>query len=65
MIITISDIQKAGFCVRGAKTWFNDHGWSNDDFRRFLKEGMSEEELLSKGDHLVTLVIENKMKRES
>jgi arsenate reductase-like glutaredoxin family protein len=58
--ITITDIRAAGHCARGARTWFERHGF---DFRAFLKDGISEEELLATGDALAVQVIEHKRER--
>lgn len=58
--ITIDDVTAAGHCVRGAKGWFQQH---NIDFRRFLREGATEEELLATGDALAEQVIERKRAR--
>lgn len=58
--IWIEDITAAGHCARGAKTWFTLHGL---DFKRFLREGATEEELLATGDVLATQVIERKKAR--
>lgn len=58
--VTIQDIRQAGHCVRGAKTWFEAHGL---DFPKFLREGMSEGELLATGDALAAEVIRKKHER--
>ncbi len=60
--IRIDDIVKAGFCVRGARRWFRDHGL---DFRAMLKDGIPEEELLRNGDSLAELVVTRKREREA
>jgi hypothetical protein len=36
--VTIEDIRRAGYCVRGARGWFDSRGLN---FRAFLKDGMS------------------------
>lgn len=58
--ITIEDVIAAGHCVRGARRWFELHGF---DFRRFTKEGATEAELLATGDALADRVIERKRAR--
>lgn len=58
--ITIDDVTAAGHCVRGAKTWFERHGFN---FRQFLKDGASEAELLATGDGLAQQVIDRKRAR--
>ncbi len=63
--VTVTDIQKAGFCVRGARRWFNDNGWSDRQFRDFLKNGMPEEEFLANGDYLARLVVDRKHEWEN
>jgi arsenate reductase-like glutaredoxin family protein len=59
--ITITDVRRAGHCVKGAKTWFERNGL---DFKVFLKEGMTEEELLATGDGLAQDVIAHKRRME-
>lgn len=59
--ITITDVRAAGHCARGAKDWFERHGL---DFRAFLKDGASEEELLATGDALAVEVIKHKRERD-
>lgn len=61
MIITITDIRAAGHCVRGAREWFERHGL---DFRAFLKDGISADELLATGDGLAVEVIKHKRERD-
>lgn len=59
--ITITDIRMAGHCARGVKSWFNAQGL---DFRKFLREGISEEEFLATGDGQAIDVVEHKRMRE-
>lgn len=59
--ITITDIRAAGHCARGARDWFERHGF---DFRTFLKDGISEDEFLATGDSLAAEVIKHKRERE-
>lgn len=65
MIITIDDIRLAGFCTRGAKKWFLDNGWSKQEFRQFIKQGMNADEFISRGDHLAQYVVDKKIEREA
>lgn len=65
MIITINDIRTAGFCTRGAKKWFLDNGWSNQEFRQFIKHGMDADDFTTRGDHLAQYVVDKKRERES
>lgn len=58
--ISIDDVRKAGYCVRGAKTWFEDHGM---DFRDFLVRGIDQDEFILKGDHKARIVVEKKIER--
>lgn len=55
MIITITDVRRAGFCARGAKIWFEGQGF---DFRAFLKDGIGEEAMLATGDARAAQVVE-------
>lgn len=54
LVITMDDIRRAGHCPAGARTWFKLHGF---DFKRFLKQGISAEELLATGDEQATHVV--------
>lgn len=60
-IIRIGDIRQAGFCVKGARTWFTRHGL---DFKQFLRFGMPASELIAKGDGLAQKVVEAKRARD-
>lgn len=42
LVLTVTDASRAGYCARGIKSWFEDHGL---DFRAFLKNGISASEL--------------------
>lgn len=55
--ISIADIRAAGHCVKGVREWFERHDL---DFRGFLKDGIEEEEFVSKGDHLAAQVVSHK-----
>jgi len=60
---TIEDMRAAGFCVDGAKKWFESMGW---DFRDFVKNGRSSSDYLNiVGDknEMVMQVIEAAYKR--
>lgn len=61
MKITIDDVRRSGYCVKGAKGWFAARGL---DFRSFLKNGIDEETFIEKGDELALRVVEQKRKRE-
>lgn len=52
--IRITDIRRAGHCAAGARAWFEGH---NIDFRTFLKEGASAEDLLALKDGLADEVV--------
>lgn len=47
LIITISDVRRAGHCVSGARLWFEKNGI---DFRDFLKHGIPAADILATGD---------------
>jgi hypothetical protein len=54
LTITMTDVARAGYCARGARRWFEQHGI---DFRSFLKDGIPASELLEKGDGLAVRVV--------
>jgi hypothetical protein len=60
LIITITDARRAGYCVRGIKAWAERHQF---DFRAFLANGISANELLTAGDALATRVVARKLGR--
>lgn len=47
MIITITDLRRAGYCPGGIRRWFEDQGF---DFREFLTNGIPVEVFLSTRD---------------
>lgn len=63
MRITISDIRAAGFCVHGTRKWFLDNGWTKQEFRVFIKEGIEADEFTQRGDHLAQYVVDKKKER--
>jgi len=58
--IHIADIRAAGFCVKGARKWFELHGL---DFKAFLREGLPAADLIAAGDALARKVVEAKRVR--
>lgn len=52
--ITITDVRRAGHCAAGVRVWFEGHGL---DFRTFLKDGISVEDLLSMKDGVADEVV--------
>lgn len=56
--VTITDVRRAGFCARGVRTWFLDNGFSREEFKTFLAEGIPKEDLLYRGDHLARVVVD-------
>jgi hypothetical protein len=47
LVITIGDINAAGYCARGARRWFEGYGYN---FRDIITNGIPAEELLGLGD---------------
>jgi hypothetical protein len=60
LVITMDDIGRAGFCARGAKAFFREHGL---DFRAFLNGGIDADALAATGDARAIQVIERKLRR--
>lgn len=60
-VIRIADIRAAGFCVKGARNWFELHGL---DFKAFLRDGMPASTLIEKGDGLAKKVVEHRRNRD-
>lgn len=56
-VITINDVTAAGHCAKGARRWFEGHGF---DFRDFLKRGIRASRLLETGDALARRVVDKK-----
>lgn len=52
-------VRDDNYCVPGMKTFFQQH---NLDFKKFVREGITEEELLKTGDAMAFLVIEEARK---
>lgn len=57
--ITISDIRRAGFCVKGARGWLEGYGF---DFRDFLKNGAPAADILATGDGQAEQVVAMKLR---
>lgn len=55
MIIKIQDFRDSGYCVSGIREWFDSR---NLDFKRFLREGISKEEILPHADEFVMKTIQ-------
>jgi hypothetical protein len=60
LVITITDVRRAGYCASGAKRWFTDHGF---DFRDVLKNGVSAEAMLATGDAMAERVVAGALRR--
>jgi len=60
--ITINDVRQAGYCVSGARRWFEQYGF---DFKAFIRDGCTEEEFLARceGDACALRVVA--VKREN
>lgn len=54
--ITALDVQKAGYCLAGAKKWFERHEF---DFREFIRDGV-EVDKLPQDDAMVVHVLKVK-----
>lgn len=52
--LTITDCRRAGYCAKGVKQWFEQHGL---DFRDFLKNGTTVEKVRGIGDGLAQRII--------
>jgi hypothetical protein len=65
-IITITDVRNAGFCARGIYGLAKQKGWSNEDFRNFVKNGARVSDLrLMNEDALIDRVLEVKRKNQN
>jgi hypothetical protein len=60
LVITITDVRRAGYCASGAKRWFTDNGF---DFRDVLKNGVSAEAMLATGDAMALRVVAGVLRR--
>jgi hypothetical protein len=60
LIITITDIRRAGFCPSGIREWFEGKGF---DFRDVLKNGISATRLLATGDGRAERVVASVIRR--
>lgn len=62
LVITITDVRRAGHCVSGARRWFERHGL---DFRHFLKHGIPAADMLATGDAQGRQVVERTVARRA
>ena len=58
--ITITDMRRAGYCVSGIRRWSAQHGI---DFAALVRNGISADELVTKGDHHARRVVESVLER--
>lgn len=58
--VTMSHLQRCGFCARGARRWFEGQ---NLDFRDFLKRGIDAETLRATGDARALAAVREAEKR--
>lgn len=61
LIITITDIRRAGYCTRGARGWFEGYGL---DFRAVIQNGIAADDLLATGDAHAAKVVGAKLARD-
>lgn len=59
-MIRMRDIRAAKMCSRGARSWFERHGF---DWSDFIKNGISEDDVLSTGCPMGKKVVEAKRER--
>ena len=55
MIVTMRDLRAAKYCGRGARKFFEERGM---DWSKFIREGISAEELKKTGDAMALYVVE-------
>ncbi len=60
LVITISDVRRAGYCVAGARGWFAQQGL---DFRDFIRNGLPASRMMET-DELGKGVVRLKMERD-
>jgi hypothetical protein len=61
ILITPKDIQRAGYCSRGARRWFESH---NINFRDFIRKGVPASQLTATGDPQALRVVELAMEAQ-
>lgn len=62
MIVTTDDLQPINYCARGALRFAKQH---NLDWKKFVTEGLPEEDLLATGDALAIAFVECARRRAS
>jgi len=55
-LVTIHDLRRLGYCMRGCRRWFAQHGI---DWQRVRREGITTDELRATNDALADRVIED------
>jgi hypothetical protein len=60
LIVTITDIRRAGYCASGARRWFESRGF---DFKTIMREGVSAEALLATHDAMAERSVAFAMER--
>jgi LPS sulfotransferase NodH len=59
--VRFEDIRALGYCSRGARAWFAQHGL---DYLDFVRQGLPAERLAALGDALADAAVAQAVKRE-
>ncbi|MEC7118659.1 MAG: hypothetical protein VXW65_01995 [Pseudomonadota bacterium] len=62
MIVIYADMRALGYCSKGAREWFAQHGL---DYRQFVRSGLDADTLLATGDAMAVKTVEQAKKREA
>lgn len=60
--VRFEDIRALGYCSRGARAWFAQHGL---DYLDFVRQGLPAERLAALGDALADAAVAQAVKREA
>ena len=58
MKVTVNDMRKAGYCVAGTRAWAIKQGFTPDDWRAFVRNGIDVERLKDMDNALVKKIME-------
>lgn len=59
IMVSMRDVRRYGMCVSGSKAFADRH---NLDFKKFIKVGISVEELINTQDAMALSIVESKLK---
>jgi hypothetical protein len=58
-VITLRHARALGYCRRGMREWAERNGFTQDEWSRFVRQGVDPEVLLRTGDAMAKKIVES------